>query len=269
MDDEVSLLRLWLVVRRRWAWLFAGFFVGLAGAVTYAASVVPTYESRATIQIGKVRDGGLLEDPESLVLQLVDEYGTPPEEGRPYLRQAIKIAGQSPILRLVAAGGTPDETKDFLADVVRRLVERHEEIYQGAMEPVRQRLVTLDGHVALLTAQVAEFHRLIARLQNSYPAQASLVAIERGELYAKLSDLERDRVVLQQLTTKPYSSPSEVIAGGDFSASPNAPRMLVWLVMGIIFGLMLGLFAVFFREFVARVQLAIKSDKRKAETSGN
>ena len=251
-DGEISLARLYGVVRKRWRWLLSGLLAGIFGAIVYVVVAVPAYESRASIQIGKVHGFGLIEDIDALVFQLMDQYG--PESGddgqreMPYLKQVTKVPAQKNILRLVAVGGSPEQARGYLIQTVSKVMREHEEIYGGAIDPLRYRLAAVDGRSALLSTQITELGKLVARLNESQPLQASLTLIERGRLYAELNELERERSALKQQVSKPYSNMTHEVVRPVLPVGPAAPRKAVALGIGIALGLMLGILSAFFRE---------------------
>jgi uncharacterized protein involved in exopolysaccharide biosynthesis len=265
--DDVSLVDLWLIIRRSRWWLVAGLLAGLVAAIAYATLATPVYESRTSIQIGNVPNPGLntpvlIEDPNVLSVELIDEYGRKVVNGKvrtPYLeKKEVKVRNN--ILDLAALGHRPEEPRDFLKQIVTKILQRHRQSYTNAIQPLRQRFAAIDQQIGILTTQMKELGDLVARLKESNPVQASLVAIERGHLYANLDQLERDRVALQQQTTTPYAGPTKVIAQPELAERPVSPRRVVAIVVGIVLGLLVGLFAVFLREFAASVRRASESD---------
>lgn len=266
--DEISLVDLWLIIRRERLWLLAGLVVGVAVAFAYVTLAMPNYESRASIQIGKVPGPGfntpvLIEDPGVLSVQLIDEYGPKSVKGTeqrvPFLEtKGVKVRNN--ILDLVAVGYRPEEPRDLLTQIAAKVLQRHQQAYTTAIDPLRQRFTAIDSQIGILTTQMKELGDLIARLKEPNPTQASLVAIERGHLYTNLDQLERDRVILQQQTTTPYVNPSQLIAQPELPETPVSPRKLASLVIGIVLGLMLGLLAILFKGFIARVRRTSGSD---------
>lgn len=263
MEDEISLVDLWLVVRRNRWWLLAGLLIGPAIAIAYATLATPVYESRASIQIGNVPGPGqnapvLIEDPNVLSVELIDEYGPKLVNGTartPYLnKKEVKVHNN--ILDLAAVGHRSEAPRNFLQQIVAKILQRHQQSYANAIEPLRQRFAAIDRQIGILTMQIKELGDLVARLKESNPVQASLVAIERGHLYANLDQLERDRVVLQQQTSTPYVKPTKVIAQPDLAERPVSPRRVVAIAIGAILGLMVGLVAVFLREFITSTRRA-------------
>lgn len=271
-DDEFSLGDLAWVIRRRWLWLLGSLFFCVLAAFAYIALSAPSFESRASIRIGKIfqmnAKPGAIEDIDTLAFQLVAQYGPDRSDqgrgGMPHLKQATKATGPE-VLRLVAVGRSPGEAQEFLAQVIAKLMQRHGEIYSTAMEPLGTGLKAVDRQIANLTLQATELGKLADRLKESNPAQASLVAIERGHLLAKLTELERDYVGLQQMIARPHSNPSEVIAPPAASEHPVSPSKPAAIATGVALGLILGAVVIFLRELLAKGQIT----RRRAPPGGS
>ncbi|OGI65039.1 MAG: hypothetical protein A2W18_05625 [Candidatus Muproteobacteria bacterium RBG_16_60_9] len=259
VESEISLVDLWLIVRRRWSWLLAGLAVGVSVAVAYIAFTVPIYESHMTLRMGNVPTLGLIEDTGVLSVELINMYGPITAGGtrsqKPYLEKK-DIKAKNNLLELVAVGYSPEEARDLLAQVAAKILQRHEQAYGNVIDPLRRRLATMDGQVSLLTKQIVDLGELVARMKESNPVQASLVAIERSRLFTSLDQLERDRVSLQQQVTQPYTNPSQVIVQPELQNSPVSPRKVLAAVTGIVLGIFIGLVAIFLRQFFAQVSAA-------------
>lgn len=265
-DDDISLVDLWFVVGKRWRWVLAGVLSGFLIAIAYVTFAAPVYESYASIQIGKVHELGSIENIEALTTELNDQYGPTVgdggQRGMPYLKQVIKVSGQSNIIRLVSLGRSPEEARDYLEQLITNLLQRHQELYKEAIDPIRRRLDDIDKQIPLLTKRLQELEALVMRLKGSEPVQASFMMIERSRLDAQLNELERDRVALQQKSTSPYTSPTKVIVPATLLETSVAPKTTVSMAVGLALGLVLGLLAAFGREIYANARIAPKSDTR-------
>lgn len=260
-NQEVSLLGLWLVLGKRWPWLLGGILCGVIVAVAYTATMAPAYESRASIQVGKVQivDSRLIDDFDMLALELVERYGRDSSalaQHSPYLKQASKVSGQNSVLKLVVVGNSPERARDFLAQILTQLMARQEQIYADILAPLQRRLAVVEGRIGILTAQAAELGQIAAHLKESNPTQASLAMMARAQIYAELNQLERERLVYQQQTAKPYSIPSEVIASPTLPSKPTTPGTIIVIAVGIMVGLAVGLVAVLVREFFSTTSKA-------------
>lgn len=264
-NDEISVASLLFIVRRRWLYLLAGVVMGVLIATVYVTFAAPTYESRAVLQIGKVDEAGLIEDVDALIVRLIEQYGRESHARRlannAYLKQVTRVSGPNNVVRLVGVGSSPENTRDFVADIVAELIKYHEKIYAASVDPLQQRLAVIDARKTNLTKQLTELRRLIDRLRESQPLQASVLTIQETQLYFELNQLERDRLILQRHITRPYSSPSTVMAEASLSA-PVVMRKLTTVGIIVMLGLGLGLLVVFFVEVFARLRAATKTNAR-------
>lgn len=263
-SQEPSLLGLWLVFGKRWRWFLGGVFCGVFAAIAYTLMIAPAYESRANIQVGKVQmaDSRLIDDLDALALELVEQYGpesSAQSQNAPYLKQASKAPGQNNILRLAVVGNSPEEARDFLAQILKKLMARHEKLYTDIIAPFRRRLAVVEERIGILTTQVAKLGQIAGRLEESNPMQSSLIMMERARLYVELNQLERERLVLQQQTSKPYSNSSEVIVSPTLPDKPTIPRTIVVIAVGVMAGLAAGVVAVFVRESFATLKADLRT----------
>lgn len=264
--DEMSLINLWLIIRRRRLWLLAGALAGFCGAVMYAIFATPTYESRASVQIGKVHEFGPIEDVDALAGQLTERYGVEAraraQHEREYLKQATKVPGQNGALRLIAVGRSPEDVRDFVAGIVADVLQRHGEMYAAAVKPFEQRLAVIDKRVATTTKRVADMDQLVDRFKDTQPLQASILLVQQTQLLADLNRMERERLFLLRHIVKPYSQPTVSIADATLPNEPFMMNTLTTLAIAMVLGLMLGIVTVFFAEFVAKLRAASATNAR-------
>lgn len=263
MEKEVTLFDLWCAARRGWRLVLAGPVAGAALAVLYILIAVPTYESRATIQIGKVHDKGALDDFGSLSVQLMDLYGPESDDGNmrelPYLKQIIQPlrmkqpAATTPTLfRLVVAGRSPDEARTFLTKIVGGLMQGHEDTFNSTVGPLRQRLAEIDGQIDSVRTYVNQMKKQITRLGQSNAAESMLATMERSRLQTELTELERERALLKRQIANPYSMPTTVIASPSLPSRPATPRKPLVIAVGIILGLIVAFLLAILRNLRTR-----------------
>lgn len=243
------------VVRRRWLWLLAGLFVGIIASVVHLSLTAPLYESSASIRIGKVHGVGIIEDINSLVFQLNDKHGSGPDSDvkrMGSLKRVTKISEQD--LSLLASGSSPEQVRDFLIQVTTELTQRHEQIYKSAIDPIQRQLEMIDNQIELLTSQIAGLGKSIIPLKESYPALASVIAMERSRLYSQLYQLEYEQWTLQRQIVKPYSLSSEIIRPPTLPERPISPKKTTSVAAGIAAGLILGLLTAYVRELLGNAR---------------
>jgi len=258
----ISLLEFFRIARKRWSWLLAGALLGALAAFSYVVLCKPTFETRASIRIGKVYELGMIEEVDSATVQLIEQYGPRADNqarrNMPYLKQELKLPGQNNILRLVAVGNSPEETKGLLDMIVEKLMRRHEQIYKDAIWPLQQRIAVVDRKMRILTSEITELIERAALLKDIISDQTSAIAITRSNYSVQLSQLEYDRVVLQQKIVWPNSYPSEVVMPPSLPKEPVAPRKIVIVASGVLFGLLLSLFAALVKENYSKASAVIR-----------
>ncbi len=267
-DDEITIAELWGALRKRQLWLLAGLLCGVVAALGYTTLGPATYESRATIQIGRVYDKATIEELGTLAARLMDQYGAESEDAerktahlkRVSQASSKQVAPASDVVRLVATARSPEEVREFLERIVANLLEQHDHVYAGAIRPPQQHLADIEGQIGLMSVQVKQLGTLLARLTESQPVQASLLALERGRLSEELNRLERERLNLQRQIID--SSRSRVISKPTLPQAPASPSVTISLASGIVLGLIIGFFAALIREKYAMTRAAAEIDAR-------
>lgn len=254
-DDEIRLVDLWRIIASRWSWLAAGVICGSLAAFVYIVATPPNYEAHASLRIGKVSENGLIEDINALSVQLLDQYGRELGNGSqkriPYLENAVEEPRRSNILKVIAIGRSPEEAHQFLSRIVSTIVTRHGEIHSSAIGPLEQRLAGIDRRVSLLSKQAQEFGTLLMRLKESQPAQAALLAVERARVFAELTELERDRVLLRRQIAELTNNQTTTIIPVKHLDVPVAPRKVLASAVGVLLGFLVSLVAIFIaRTFI-------------------
>ena len=191
----------------------------------------------------------MIEEVDSATVQLIEQYGPRADNqarrNMPYLKQELKLPGQNNILRL-------------LDMIVEKLMRRHEQIYKDAIWPLQQRIAVVDRKMRILTSEITELIERAALLKDIISDQTSAIAITRSNYSVQLSQLEYDRVVLQQKIVWPNSYPSEVVMPPSLPKEPVAPRKIVIVASGVLFGLLLSLFAALVKENYSKASAVIR-----------
>lgn len=256
-DERLNLVEIWLIYRTYWRWFLAGIFAGAAVAVGYAALATAAYESRATIQVGKIAEKGMIEEIGTLAVRLIEQYGSQAASGAPHLKQAalapVKGGAQATdMLRLVVSADSPEAARRFLTEILSDVQEQHEELYDSAMNPLQQRLAAVDKRIGIMTTQMLEVNNLIGRLKDSQPVQASLTAVERGRAYVELHALERERVNLQRQVVPPYTTHTRVVREPSMEQGSVIAKLMLYGLLGAFLGLVLAWLAILVTRLVAR-----------------
>lgn len=247
-------------------WLVAGMLAGMLVAAGWVLLPSPIYESRATIQIGTIREKGMIEESTTLTVRLIDQYGAESEhaatKGMPFLTRVVQasLARNSPrspdILRFVAVAHSPESANDFLVNVVQSVVRDHNELYESYLAPLRHQLATISQEIASVRSQIGQLSSAMGRLVGSQPVQASILALEKGRLTTQLGQLEQDRFKLVRQINDPFSVTTRVLSPPTMPDRPARPEIFFAIATGILLGLALGIVAAFLRDIYTRARAA-------------
>jgi len=281
-DDEISLFDLWGVLADR-KWVIAGVFLAvtlLAGM--YALMRAPSYTVQTIIEVGEMPalDGGveMIESPEGAVSRLNevilpnvhDAFLGDGDPSWPQLEAEV-VSADAGLLRVYAAIN-PDDQEDYfkaleaavaqLASEHSALLERSDEAVSRQIETLRTEIETVNTSLSEIEARRSELRRI---LDGSVGAQGEGGG-ERWQLPLALQgtmgmlssqDLLRERARLRGdlnrlLSIEDAAERTRIVRDPRLGDEPQGTGPSLILALGIVLGGMLGIFAAFFREFVAR-----------------
>jgi hypothetical protein len=259
IQSEVSLIDLWLVLVRRKGIFLAVFLVAVAAAAVYTFVSKPIYESRAVFEIGKVGGSLIVEEASALVRWLKEEYAVDNPGRRGDLPRLDSVehspkTGQN-ILILKTRDFSADGAHSFLKGVAGRLIERHRKLYEEARGAQEERLRDLNAETAVLQNQVNLLANLTKELDDR--GQAAVVAVERGGLLGTLAKLRDQRATLALSLSAMQSFPTRLVGEPTFSQEPVKPKPALYLALGVMLGLLLGVLGAFFAEFLSRARKGV------------
>lgn len=241
------------VLIRRKTWLSATVLAfALTGAV-YAWVKPPTYELSARLYVGKIAGGEFLEAPAVLSSRLAAKYGEEVADGvrrqRPFLRAAVARAIPGAVDITVEAD-LPEEAVAFLERVASEIKRRHDDAFQRNLNAMLARIDAISLQESSLKKQFDEISELIEQLKRTNPIQASLLALERGQITAQLTEIGSERPELIRKSTPPESERTEVPASVVPPVSPAPPGKSVILVLFVLAGLGFGIFTALAAEAI-------------------
>lgn len=266
--DEIDLVDIWLVVVRH-KWLLIGFIL-LCTALTAAYTVMrtPQYEYVATLEIGgywsHTAEFGTsfsgrfisFEDTEAVVAKIQNSYG-------PAARlEAIKVYGAARVPDKVTA---KSELKSQTVQLQVTLPVDNAEVAFSLLNTISNYII--QGHAALLqkrqellekffqgriTALSSQIEDLIqsrkAAMQESSSDTKALVLLM---VDSRLQELESEKAAVRQeleVSLKTDLKPTRLIFGPAQSPKPAGMASLLVILLGVVVGAILGMFAVMFRQ---------------------
>ncbi|PWG62960.1 hypothetical protein DEM34_10200 [Spiribacter halobius] len=269
-DDEISLFDLWdVLMDRKWVVLGVFVLVVLASGL-YALSRPDTVSLRAVVALGQV--GRDEQTPLPDAATVVDELNrmlipqrmreadgglaTPAASVSSAPARLVELTVEAPAAGL-------DAHRTLLADVADALLAHQQRQREALLAPARERRERLAEDAATMEETIAALRERMAGMREAQSAvgigPAARIAALNAEalILQELSDLRRERrEVLGELAELEQEtaavSPARLVTEPAVTARGSEPSAGLILALGVVLGGMLGIFAAFFWEFVAR-----------------
>ena len=253
---EVNLFEIWqILVARKWLVLSVPVATILL-AVVYVMQATPLFECSARVLIGQVGQGVQVEKPAVLVQKLGEKYLVWDKTHfsvRPRVSSiSLDKKDTGTIIQIDVVDQSAKGAKLFLEQTVAEILSEQLKLFEQTTEVKRTRLKTLADQLVTLETYQQELARRIAKKDNQDPAQATVLAVEKGGFLKLASELDSERYALQRELDAVNSYPPQLIQVPSLPKKPiNVKPSLVILFAGI-FGLLLGGVATFFAEFILK-----------------
>ena len=263
-EDELNLIDLWLLLwRRKWLMLTV-FLLSVVTAIIYTQSIQPVYISRAVLDIGQMVPLGLggdgsLESRDSLVQRLKEAYrvddGSEGPVELPRLKEVAALNKSSKnAVSLQAMGHSPAEAQNYLARVTQQILEQHRVIYARTQHERQQQITFIQQQQQWVTVQMLQVNNTLRALEKSNPAQASVLILERARLQTQQAEMAEKISQLNLSMAVPFSAPTTLMRHPTLPVSAFQPRPVLYLTLGALMGVILGLLIIFIVEFFVKVQ---------------
>jgi uncharacterized protein involved in exopolysaccharide biosynthesis len=253
-SDEISLIDLWCILAGRKTLVLLVFIAVMLIAVGYLLLADPLYESKVVVRVGQV--GKYIEDVSEIRQRLMAEH--------PMLTSVGKSkSGADNIFTLTMQKNDKLQAEQELRRITDKLLGDHSIIFAKAIDPIRQRIETLQAQYRENENQIGELNTQIERYKVKEPAQTTILVMEKNYLSLSIANIE-DRIAnLQKDIAGPNIAPTRLLGVQTTTEEPIKPNRKVVIALAVISGLMLGFFAVFIAEFFAHVRKAkaVKQDK--------
>ena len=216
----------------------------------------PLFECSARVLIGQVGQGVQVEKPAVLVQKLGEKYLVWDKTHfsvRPRVSSiSLDKKDTGTIIQIDVVDQSAKGAKLFLEQTVAEILSEQLKLFEQTTEVKRTRLKTLADQLVTLETYQQELARRIAKKDNQDPAQATVLAVEKGGFLKLASELDSERYALQRELDAVNSYPPQLIQVPSLPKKPiNVKPSLVILFAGI-FGLLLGGVATFFAEFILK-----------------
>jgi len=265
-QEELTLVDLYYILIKRKFFFIAVFLfvVLLIGAKTLLMK--PVYESRAVIQVAQIgSESQFIEQPESLTRRLKENYRVNDEsEGRrklPYVESVSAGKGNNTdggAITITSHANSAAEAHDFLSGIVQQLLQEHKTVFDKAIQERKKEFDELVRQIDSIQTQADVLSERIRMLTSQNPSLAGMLILEKTRIMAELPALLQRRGELEFALSSIKSKPTRVIRKPTLPVKQIKPRVGLYMLLSVLVGLMLGIFAVFFSEFISRVRQELK-----------
>ena len=252
--DEITLFDIWqILVARKWVVLSLPI-IALLLSVFYLTQATELYECSARVMVGQAGVERLVENPAVIVEKLVEKYGV---YDKTIIRELPRVSSvvrdkkdTGNIVQIKAVDATASGAKMYLEKVVAEVLARQHALFEQEMEIKQKRLMTLSGRLEGVEDFLRELERRIGLMDRQDPAQATVLAVEKGGFLRLASDLKRERYDLQTEMSTVVFYPAELLGVPHLPQKPIKPKRPLVLLLAGIFGLLLGIMSAFLAEFI-------------------
>ena len=204
--------------------------------------------------VGQAGVERLVENPAVIVEKLVEKYGV---YDKTIIRELPRVSSvvrdkkdTGNIVQIKAVDATASGAKMYLEKVVAEVLARQHALFEQEMEIKQKRLMTLSGRLEGVEDFLQELERRIGLMDRQDPAQATVLAVEKGGFLRLASDLKRERYDLQTEMSTVVFYPAELLGVPHLPQKPIKPKRPLVLLLAGIFGLLLGIMSAFLAEFI-------------------
>ena len=252
--DEITLFELWQILVARKLVVLSLPIIALLLGVFYLMQATELYECSARVMVGQAGVERLVENPAVIVEKLVEKYGV---YDKTIIRELPRVSSvvrdkkdTGNIVQIKAVDATASGAKMYLEKVVAEVLARQHALFEQEMEIKQKRLMTLSGRLEGVEDFLQELERRIGLMDRQDPAQATVLAVEKGGFLRLASDLKRERYDLQTEMSTVVFYPAELLGVPHLPQKPIKPKRPLVLLLAGIFGLLLGIMSAFLAEFI-------------------
>ena len=264
--DEITLLDIWqILVARKWVILSMPIIALLLGLL-YLLQATEIYECSARILVGQAGVGRQVENPAVIVQKIAEKYRVYDNTVSRDLPRVSSVVHDKKdtgiIVQIKTVDATAQGAKLYLEQVVAEILAGQHALFEQEMELKQTRLKTLFDRLEAVETFQQELEGRIAKVGQQDPAQAAVLAVEKGNFLKLASDLKRERYTLQTEMSSVVFYPAELVGVPHLPSRPIKPKRIIVILLSGISGLLLGIMAAFLAESICSARQRTQMFKR-------
>ena len=264
--DEITLFDIWqILVARKWVILSMPIIALLLGLL-YLLQATEIYECSARILVGQAGVGRQVENPAVIVQKIAEKYRVYDNTVSRDLPRVSSVVHDKKdtgiIVQIKTVDATAKGAKQYLEQVVAEILAAQRTLFEQEMELKQTRLKTLTDRLEAVETFQQELEGRIAKVGQQDPAQAAVLAVEKGNFLKLASDLKRERYTLQTEMSSVVFYPAELVGVPHLPSRPIKPKRIIVILLSGISGLLLGIMAAFLAESICSARQRTQMFKR-------
>jgi len=263
-ENEISLIEVWQILNAR-KWLVIGApVITILLAVVYLTLAKPLFECTAQILIGQTGRGQLVRNPAVIAKELSEKYRVD-DNLAPNVHPRLSSVSfdkkdTGSIVSLKAIDYNPLGAKTYLDGIVKEVLEEEKRLFDQGIQLKLAHLQSLTDQIKAFQSYQVQLEKHIENVNKQDPAQAAILAVEKGKFLAIMPDLEEQKYVIQTSMSESESFPAKLIGGLRLPEKPFKPKRNSVLLLAGLSGLIFGIIAAFFVELVNRIRQQMKAE---------
>ena len=244
-NDEISLSDIFIILIRHKNIVIATMITVLLIAIIYLWQAKPLYEGSFTVEVGRagqMDEAAPLENLKVLHKRLQIEY--------PFI---AKVDRENIFFIITVRDYVRETVKEKLKMVSDQLLHKHNMTYNMEMNAMQKQDDLIRINITELRSQIDSMSSFIKEIKTNEPTQASILVIEKNGLIENLLALEEKSINFNLNISKLKASATKLIHETAITDNPVKPKVVVIIMLSLITGIFISIFAVFIVEFFAKV----------------
>lgn len=253
-DGQIFLLDVCrIIIARKWLVLLFPVLAVLT-AVSYLAMTKSVFECRASILVGQVGEGNFVKNPAVIVQYVSEKYRVRDRTVKRSYPRVVAVdfdkKDSNSVVIIKVADFTPKGAKAYLFEIVEDILLDQKQLYEENLQMKNEYLQTLTAQIAANESYQKQLDTHIDQTAKKDPAQAAVLALERGQLLAIIPDLVEQQYQLRASINNLDSYPAHLLSEPQLPENPVRPRRALVLLLALISGGISGITAAFIAEVI-------------------
>ena len=253
-NSDLFLLDVWrIVAARKWLVLLFPVLTVLI-AVLYLALTKPVFESSASLLAGQVGKANLVRNPAVIVRHVSEKYRVYDRTVKRVYPRVVAVdfdkKDSSNVVVVKVADFSPEGARAYLMKVVEDILVEQKQLYEESLQIKNEYLQTLTAQIAAYRDYEAQLDKHIDQAGRKDPAQAAVLALERGKFLGAMPDLAVQHYQLRTSMSDLESYPAHLLWEPQLPEKPGRPRRVLVLLLASISGGIFGIIAAFIAEMI-------------------